>query len=99
LKNQPKIVYLQHGCNECEDFTELSTGDITWSADNIHGSDLEYISKDWLLSLLAAKIEQIDLELKDWIPLGTVQSGQKQHRLRGQKKEFKQLIKDINEKV
>lgn len=55
MKNQPNKIYLQTGCDDCEDFKELVRDEITWSEDNIHGNDLEYFSKEYILSVLLSR--------------------------------------------
>lgn len=91
MKNQPERIFLTLGLAETKDvdFNELTQ--ITWCRDRIFENDLPYYSRNFLINLFTARIEEINQEIKT-VNEATMSGGKKANRLRGIKKELKQWM-------
>lgn len=96
IKNIPNKIYLNTGYERTDtDFYDLF--EVTWSKDKTYVNDIEYFSKDYLLSVLSLRREKVIVE-RGLCEEGTMRGGQQKHRLAGIKKEIDYLIKLLNEK-
>ena len=64
MTNAPKTIFLTTGINDNEkvDFKDLL--EVSWSTDKINEQDIEYINKEYVVSLLEAIKDDADLKDK-----------------------------------
>lgn len=66
MKNQPNKIYLNTGIQGSDkgvDFKKLFY--VTWADHNVHGNDLEYLSKSHLKRVLLARLNKYRSQLSD----------------------------------
>ncbi len=81
MKNQPNRIYLNTGIQGSDkgvDFQKLTY--VTWADHNVHGNDLEYLSKAHLKRVLMARLNKYRSQLSDLTrrKLGRTSSPQRQ---------------------